>query len=335
MFFGRVPVADAEGGLLPHRITAGEITLPKGHVLVAAECEALKQAGLQTITIARLEAGDLGEDEAAHRLAKATGDASIAVAEAFTGRANLFAGADGLLVVEPQRIDALNTLDEAMTIATLPPFARVRAGEMVGTVKIIPFALPERSVIAGEAVLGGEALRIAPFLGLRAGVISLIAPGLKPSVIEKTLRITDERLGSVAARRVFEHRIEQDELALSALLSSLDPQSFDTLIIFGAAAITDRRDVIPASIVRAGGTITHLGMPVDPGNLLLLAEFHGKPVIGAPGCARSPRENGFDWVLARICAGLKVSCADIQRMGVGGLLHEIETRPQRRSGESV
>jgi len=69
---------------------------------------------------------------------------------------------------------------------------------------------------------------------------------------------------------------------------------------------------------------------VDPGNLLLVGEVSGRPVLGAPGCARSPKENGFDWVLMRLLAGLPVRRADIAGMGVGGLLMEIVTRPQPR-----
>ena len=102
------------------------------------------------------------------------------------------------------------------------------------------------------------------------------------------------------------------------------------MVVFGASAIADRRDVIPAAVEAIGGRIEHFGMPVDPGNLMLIGTARGQPVIGAPGCARSPKENGFDWVLMRLLAGLPVSRADITGMGVGGLLMEIVTRPQPR-----
>ncbi|MBP0649761.1 hypothetical protein J8J40_22205, partial [Mycobacterium tuberculosis] len=94
----------------------------------------------------------------------------------------------------------------------------------------------------------------------------------------------------------------------------------DITVVFGASAVADIADVVPAAIVAAGGHVRHLGMPVDPGNLLVLGELGGKPVIGAPGCARSPKENGFDWVLQRLIAGLEVTPADITGLGVGGLL---------------
>lgn len=101
------------------------------------------------------------------------------------------------------------------------------------------------------------------------------------------------------------------------------------------AAFTGRGNLFSTfsvAIELAGGSVDHLRMPVDPGNLLLLGEFSGRPVIGAPGCARSMKENGFDFVLYRLLAGLTVSSTDIRRMGVGGLLMEIPSRPQPRAG---
>jgi molybdenum cofactor cytidylyltransferase len=103
------------------------------------------------------------------------------------------------------------------------------------------------------------------------------------------------------------------------------------ILILGASATTDRRDVIPAGIEAAGGRVRHYGMPVDPGQLLVLAELDGVPVLALPGSARSPRVGGNDWVLWRLMAGLEVTREDIMRMGAGGLLKEIPTRPLPRA----
>jgi len=136
---------------------------------------------------------------------------------------------------------------------------------------------------------------------------------------------------------VAEERVAHEAPALTSAIQATAPLC-DLLIVYGASAITDRRDVIPASLEAAGGRIEHFGMPVDPGNLLLVGALMRDgveiPVLGAPGCARSPKENGFDWVLHRLLAGLPVTGADIRRMGVGGLLMEIVSRGQPRTGEA-
>ena len=104
----------------------------------------------------------------------------------------------------------------------------------------------------------------------------------------------------------------------------------DLYLVLGASATSDRDDVVPAAVVTAGGRIERFGMPVDPGNLLLLARLGDVPVVGLPGCARSPALNGVDWVLERLSARVPVASDDVAAMGVGGLLKEMPERPQPR-----
>jgi len=161
-------------------------------------------------------------------------------------------------------------------------------------------------------------------------VISTLLPGLAPKVVDKTIKVTAERLAPAGAAIIAERRVPHDETALKAAMKELLGLGAQLVIVFGASAIADRRDVIPAALTGIGGMIDHFGMPVDPGNLLLIGKAGNIPVLGAPGCARSPVENGFDWVLMRLLAGLKVTRTELTGMGVGGLLMEIVTRPQPR-----
>ena len=156
-------------------------------------------------------------------------------------------------------------------------------------------------------------------------------PGLASKVVDKTLRVTAERLAPAGATIIAERRVPHEEAALAPAIKELLALGAELVIVFGASAIADRRDVIPAAITQIGGAVEHFGMPVDPGNLLLFGNAGGVPVLGAPGCARSPVENGFDWVLMRLLAGIKVTRAELMGMGVGGLLMEIVTRPQPRT----
>ena len=249
--------------------------------------------------------------------------------EAGTGRCNLYAEEAGLFTVERSAIDTLNRLDPGLTVATLPEFAPVEAGRMVATVKIIPFAIPE-SVVAAAEQLKAPRFRSRRWRPLKVGLAATTLPGLKPSVMDKTRRILEERLKPAGATLLEEARVPHDVAALAGALKKLRGEGAELLIAFGASAITDKADVIPAAIEAAGGSVKHFGMPVDPGNLLLVGELDGRPVLGAPGCARSPAENGFDWVLNRLLAGLPVKEEDITGMGVGGLLMEIVSRPQPR-----
>jgi molybdenum cofactor cytidylyltransferase len=169
---------------------------------------------------------------------------------------------------------------------------------------------------------------------MHIGVVATKLPSLKPSTMDKTIRVLEDRLAPSRSTVVREIRTGHVETEIAEAIGALLPQS-DMVLVFGASAICDIDDVIPSAIRNQGGEIVHFGMPVDPGNLLLLAEIDGKPVIGAPGCARSPAENGFDWVLQRLIAGRRVTAEEMTGMGVGGLLMEIGTRPQPREKAQI
>src|SRR5579871_6671797 len=335
MKFGLVEPSDAKGGIVVHSIRKGRLVLKKGSVVNDADIAALKSAGVAAITIARIEPGDVSEDEAAADLAAAIAGEGVQVDRAFTGRANLFADTSGVVVVDSAGIDRFNDVDADITLATLDAFAPVVAGKMIATVKIIPFAVSAAARDKALAVARAAAplVRVAPYRVRKVGVISTVLPGLSDKVIEKTLRVTQERLGPAEARIVAERRVAHEPEPLARALSDVLDAGAELVIVFGASAIADRRDVIPAAVEAVGGVVEHFGMPVDPGNLLLVASARGRPVLGAPGCARSPRENGFDWVLERLLCGLPVTRRDITAMGVGGLLMEIVTRPQPRATE--
>jgi molybdenum cofactor cytidylyltransferase len=332
MKFGAVPVAEAEGGIAVHSIRKAGTVLKKGTVIGKAEVDALQSAGIAEIVVARLEPGDVSEDIAATEIAAAVAGPGVRVDRAFTGRANLFAEAAAVLVVDKTAIDCLNLIDESVTFATLPAYKPVVAGEMIATVKIIPFAVaaPVRDAALAVARTKAPLIRVAPYRIRKVGIVSTLLPGLADKVIEKTLRVTAERLAPVGATIVAERRIPHEQAALAKALEDVLREGAELVVVFGASAIADRRDVIPAAVEAIGGRVEHFGMPVDPGNLLLLAQARGRPLLGAPGCARSPKENGFDWVLMRLLAGLEVPREAITGMGVGGLLMEIITRPQPR-----
>ncbi len=329
MKFGPTPLALAEGALLAHATTLADRTLKKGHRLTGDDISALGRAGLEEVVTARLEAGDVGEDEAALRLAEAFRGDGLTVDNAFTGRANLRAAAAGLAVVDVERVHAINAVDEAVTIATVAPWRMVPARAVVAVVKIIPFAV-EGTVLDAVAALARAAeppVRIAPFSARRFGLIQTVLGGRKESLFEKTLAVTRKRVEPLGCTLDRSERVVHDEGAVAGCLESFRRDGIDVALILGASAIVDRRDVAPSALIRAGGRIVRLGMPVDPGHLTLVGRLGEMHVLGLPGSARSPRTHGFDRVLQRIVAGVEVSSADIASLGAGGLLKETASRP--------
>ena len=325
MKFGPVPLSNALGAVLAHRYAVGTAQLRKGHVLTSGDIARLREAGNDTVIVALLADDDVDEDAAAMMLAESMRLEGINAGIAATGRVNLHAVHRGLFVVDADAVHAFNRMDPAITVATLASHVPVEAGQMVATVKIIPFAVAKATVRrVVDLALG---LTVAPFQPRRVTLIQTVLPGLKASVRAKTVRVTRERLEGLGCALDAHCEVGHDAKTLADVIVESDT---DMVIVFGASAVSDADDVIPGAIRLAGGDVERVGMPVDPGNLLVLGRRGSQVIIGAPGCARSPKENGFDWVLRRIVAGLVPSSDDIARMGVGGLLGEIPTRPRPR-----
>jgi molybdenum cofactor cytidylyltransferase len=336
MKFGELSVAEAEGAILAHSQKLGRNTLKKGRVLSAGDVADLAGSGVDSVMAAQMEAGDIGEDEAAGQIADAVTGAHATASAPFTGRVNLHADTRGLVAVDRMRLNRVNQVDEAITIAVVPPFEFVEAKQTIATIKIIPFAISSATCNAATEVARGQPVdeplvRIVPFMPQQVGLIQTRLSGTKESVLDKTTDVTAARLQTLGSKISIEVRCDHCGDSVTAAIVDMQRQDMDIILISGASAITDRRDIIPAAVVDAGGVIDHFGMPVDPGNLLLLAHVGSAHVIGLPGCARSPKFNGFDWVLQRLAARLAVTPADIIAMGSGGLLTDISTRPLPRS----
>lgn len=336
MKFGPTPTHEAEGAILVHSVALKGRKLKKGRILSAGDLEVLVAAGVDSVIAARLDEDDVGEDEAATLIAKAACGDGVRLQAAFTGRCNLYADRRGVAVMDRARIDALNIIDEAVTIATVEPYEVVEAGQMLATVKIIPFGAPNDAVTRAVRVAAADTplMTVAAFRPHKAGLIMTELPDTKARTLDKTAEVVAERLRALGSSLERQVRCAHAAGAIAGAISELSAAGCEPILIFGASAITDRRDEIPTGIETAGGRVEHFGMPVDPGNLLLLGRLGDGYVIGLPGCARSPKLNGFDWVLQRVLAGLPVGAADIMRMGAGGLLKEIPLRPQPRTAET-
>lgn len=333
MWYGELGIDEAAGTSLAHSIRGPGMVFRKGRRLSDDDIETLRAAGIPRVVVTRLEPGDVAEDEAAALLAEVAAGPGTTVAKPFTGRANIHADPRGVLVIDEARVHRFNLMDEAITFATLQPYAVVDPREMVATVKIIPFAAPALAVERARDMLQeGPLVRVAPFRPWRCRLIQTALEGTSAKMLDKTVRVTADRVTRVGGELVGETRAAHRVDALVPAIREAQAAGFDMLLIAGASAITDRRDVLPAGVVAAGGSIDHFGMPVDPGNLLLLARLGDRRVLGLPGCCRSPRLNGFDWVLERLAAGIGVGREDVMRMGIGGLLMEIASRPQPREG---
>ncbi|MFN4208744.1 MAG: 4-diphosphocytidyl-2C-methyl-D-erythritol kinase, partial [Agrobacterium albertimagni] len=285
MKFGQVATETAEGAILAHSQSLASGRLPKGHRLTAADLLSLAAEGISSVIACRLDPGDLTEDEAAERLASTIAPTGLRCSPASTGRVNFYARENGLFLADKVTVDGFNAVDPAMTLACMPDRRDVRAGDLVATIKIIPLVVAGASVEAAAVILKkGTAFEVTPYRAHQVHLVATQLASLKSSVMDKTARVLEARLSASASSLVSErrvaHRAEEVAQAIGAALDDAGANSEPRplIIVFGASAVADAEDVIPSAIRLAGGVVEQVGLPVDPGNLLVLGHIGEVPV---------------------------------------------------------
>lgn len=332
MIFDRFDCDAAEGIILAHTIRTPGKTFKKGRVLSSDDLLEIQSNCIEQVSGVRLESGDVDEDQAALELARALAGPFLRIGKAVAGRCNLYADCDGLANIEREVIDGINLCDSGIVVATLSERAECVQQQAVASIKVIPFAVSREQLdeALGVAAGGVSAIGLTPYQSMSTVLILTETTGLKESLLDSTSRVTRERIESLGGKLVSEARCGHTIEELGSALRSVQGVTPELILICGASITVDKADIIPSAIVNCGGTIDHFGMPVEPGNMLLLAHIGNCPVINLPGCSRSPKLNGLDWVMQRLAAGMPLGKKEILSMGVGGLIKDISHRWRMR-----
>ncbi len=338
MKFGPIPLGQAEGKILAHNIAhrSRPGTLRKGKTIDAADISVLVSEGYSSVYAVELDEDDVDEDRAARRVAEAAaaGCCGLLIQGPSDGRVNLTAAVSGMLRVDPARLERVNRC-EGVTFATLRSYRLVRPGQVVATIKIIPYALPASVLAQAEQAARGDTplLRVTDLKSREVGMVLSGLPAAAGRVVrsfDAPLRKRIEGWGSQLMQVDYVALSgEQDEVNLAAALCRQIERGCELVVMAGETSIMDRNDVAPRAVVQAGGQVLCVGAPVEPGNLLMLASLDGIPVVGLPGCARSPKENVVDWVLPALLAGDPLDAADVAGMGYGGLMEDDPQVPEQ------
>ena len=328
MRFGPVSLEESEGQILAQNVSdeSGRRVLRKGRPLDPPALQLLRELGYETVFIARLDEGDTHENEAAERIARMVAGRGVEGAAAHAGRVNVTAKELGVVQVDVESLLRLNDTG-VVTVATLPTHAVVRPGERAATVKVIPYAIPREAVSRAEALFVGEGIVSVRTIDRQAVAIVLVGGTGAWPVLEEgigdAIRERIEALGCFISEMTFTHT---DEGSVSDALQRQVARGVGMIVVAGETAIMDLDDLIPRGLRLAGGRVEQLGLPMDPGQLLLLGYLRETPVVGAPGCVRGTSPDGFDSVVPRLLAGERLAGIDLRELGHGGLL----SPPRRR-----
>ncbi len=317
-----VEIEEAVGHLLVHNIVnrEGRKVLSKGTRLEPHHLDALRQVGLERVEVAVLEPEDVHEDEAAERLAEALKPTYARATRGVGGRVNLHTTVRGVLYVDAERLQAFNELP-GVTLATRPPHTVVwpeKGQSQFATLKIIPYAVP-RSVLEEALSLAPGLLEVRPLPARRVALLLVGDTAAHERLRQQFEPPTRQRVEGLGSELVAVEAVTLQESAIAEAVQRL-LDAHDLLVIAGQTSIMDENDLIPRALRASGATFELHGAPVEPGNLLALAYAPGKPILCAPGCARSPSHNVVDMVLPRLLVGERLGRREIAALGLGGLL---------------
>ncbi len=331
MKFGEKPITACLGDLLVYSVRIPNGKLPKGTRLTKTHIEKLRLMGIERLLVASLQKQDIDENLAAKLLSTAFYKKGFKLSVPATGRVNFIAEHLSISRLDIEKINKLNEIDEAITFATVLPDQLLTKGQMVATLKIIPYAVSKRSLDkAIKLIKGGELLSCRQIIPRNFSLIQTTFEDTKPSILLATENVTRTRLAQLECSLIDCQIVEHSADYVSQALIRARKQGAQAFLLCGASAIADRLDVLPKALKMAGGEIIHFGLPVDPGNLSMVGNWDGMFVLGMPGCARSPKLNGLDWLLQKSLAGIKLDKSELSRMAVGGLLADIASRPLPR-----
>lgn len=322
MKVAKVPLNEAAGHILLHNQAGpdGRKALKKGQRLRIEDIALLRELGREQLYVAMLADDDLDENEAARRLGQVIAGPGLEPSNATTGRVNLIATTAGLFTVNAAALLAFNDIS-GITLATLPTHTVVQPKTMAGTIKIIPYGLPQADLAATETLAAETRLvEVKPFVVREAVLITTGSAEAREKVIEGFTPALRDRLSGYNTTMIEGPYVPEGEAEISEALQWALGSGAKMILLAGETSIMDADDITPRAIKAVGGEIVHYGMPVEPGNLMLLAYCGDIPIVGAPGCAKSKSYNVVDMVLPRLAAGERLTRRDLVALGHGGLL---------------
>ena len=326
----KIRTEDAVGQVLCHDITQivpgviKDARFRKGHVVTEEDIPVLLSLGKEHLYIWERDENKYHENEAAEILCRLCISDHMERSEAKEGKIELKAACDGLLKINTELLDKINSLGEMM-IASIHPNVPVKKGDKICGTRIIPLVIEKEKMEAAEALCGGTPIfSILPYQKKTVGIVTTgsevyhgrIKDAFGPVLMEKVREYGAEIMGQTITD-------DQPDHIEAAIRGFLD-QGADMVLVSGGMSV-DPDDCTPLAIRNTGARIVTYGAPVLPGAMFLLAYHDGnRPVAGLPDCVMYAKRTIFDLVLPRLMADDPVTKEEIDKLGRGGLCMSCE-----------
>lgn len=321
----KVAVQDAVGMTLCHDITKvipGEFKGPafkRNHIIQQEDVEELLCLGKEHIYVWEENAGEIHEDDAAIRMAEAVMGENIKYTEPQEGKTTLISTEKGLLRIKSSLLYEVNSI-EHVTIPSLPNNFKVEVDQKIAAARIVPLVTKEENIRKLEELckLHGPIFYVQPYKKLNVGIVITGSEVYKGRIKDKFGPVIRKKVDYFGAEIIGQEYCPDELEIIQGKIFGFMEQKADLIIMTGGMSV-DPDDLTPGAIRGTGAEVITYGVPVQPGNMFMLAYLKGVPILGVPGAAAYFKTTVLDAVLPKIFAGETISKNDFIRMGEGGL----------------
>lgn len=319
----KIPVEKAVGMILCQDVTKivpGEFkgrAFKKGHILREEDIEELLRLGKRHVYVWEPKEGELHENEAALRIAKAVAGSNIVYEEPYEGKSTLKSQIRGLLKVNSELLYQISAL-EGVTVASLPDNYTVEAGQKIAGARVIPLVIEEAVIEQVEEVCREQGVfAVKPYKKLKAGVIVTGSEVFDGLIEDKFGPVMKQKLDYYEAEILGLKLCPDDVDAVTSAIREFVALGAELVLLTGGMSV-DADDITPRAIRECSDQVVTYGAPVQPGNMFMMAYRGDTVLLGVPGCAMYYRTTVLDVVLPRVLAGEKMDKQDFVRMSLGG-----------------
>lgn len=320
----KIPVEKAVGMILCHDITQivpgkfkGRI-FKKGHIIQQEDVEKLIKLGKEQIYIWEPIAGEIHEDEAALRIARAVSGENIGYDEPEEGKSTLKSKEKGLLKINSALLYKINSIKN-ISVASLPGNFKVEEGQKIAGARVIPLLIKEEKLkkIENLCLKRGKVFAVKNYKKMKAAIVTNGNEIYKNRIQDKFGPIMKEKLNYFRAKYLGQTICPDDIEKIKKAIFHYKEKGADLIILTGGMSV-DPDDLTPAAIKESGAKVVTYGTPVQPGNMFMMAYLDNTVLLGVPGCVMYYKTTILDVVLPRIFTGEILTKQDFVKMGEGG-----------------
>ncbi|MGB9695197.1 MAG: molybdopterin-binding protein, partial [Caldisericaceae bacterium] len=292
------------------------------HIIQESDIPLLLSIGRHYVWILdETDESHIHEDAAAKEIMLSSIQSNLSISEPSESRVKIFAESDGIFLVNKIGLRKLNDIDD-ISIASKRHLAFVRKGTPVAIGKVMPKEISVSVMDKARKVIA-DYFPIFDLYTIKKHTIALFPvgnefiEGRRTETVSLNVAEYLRGLGQETSER--EILPDNPEVIVSKTLNALSNGA--NLVVFIGGMGVDPDDRTVESIKKLGADVVKYGLPIWPGQNIVVAYLNKTPILGLPsGVALAKKNTSFHRILPIVLSDYKLSRDEILEMGEGGFI---------------